>query len=159
MKNTSRIILSLMSLLMAGLLVVQAKESDGPAAQLKAGDIQRFIQTMPQVIKDLKQMGESYENIQDPSAIHALMTSEKAQAILRKYSWEQEEFTRKLTAIVAGYALLRMETELANLPAEQRAMVKSMMTGQMAHMFSVHESDLALVKKHAAALDKFFDEQ
>ena len=158
MKNSSRIILSVVSFLLAGLLL-QAEDSAGPVAQLKSGDIQRFIQTMPQVMKDLKQMGASYENIQDPTAIQALMTSKKAQAVLQKYNWEQGEFTRKLTAIVAGYALVRMETELANLPADQRAMVKSMMSGQMGHMFSVHDSDLALVKKHAAALKKFFDAQ
>ncbi|MDB4385498.1 hypothetical protein N9023_05490 [Opitutaceae bacterium] len=140
-------------------LSVHAKDSAGPAAQLKGGDIQRFIQTMPQVIKDLKQMGASYDNIQDPASIQALMTSKKAQAVLQKYNWEQAEFTRKLTAIVAGYALVRMETELASLPEDQRAMVKAMMSGQMAHMFAVHDSDLARVKKHAAALKKFFDAQ
>lgn len=158
MKNTSRIILSAVSFLLAGLFI-QAEEPATPKAQLKSGDIQRFIQTMPQVIKDLKQMGAAYENIQDSSALQALMTSQKAQAVLQKYNWEQGEFTRKLTAIVAGYALVRMEAELANLPADQRAMVKSMMSGQMGHMFSVHDSDLALVKRHAAALKKFFDAQ
>ena len=158
MKNAFRIILSLVSFLLAGLFI-QAKDADGPAAQVKGGDIQRCIQTMPQVIRDLKQVGTSYENIQDPASIQALMTSKKAQAVLQKYNWEQAEFTRKLTAIVAGYALVRMETELASLPEDQRAMVKAMLSGQMAHMFAVHDSDLALIKRHSAALKKFFDKQ
>jgi len=158
MKNGVHIILFLTSFFWVG-LSAHAEDSAGPAAQLKAGDIQRFIQTMPKVIKDLKQMGASYENIQDPASIQALMTSTKAQVVLEKYNWGQAEFTRKLTAIVAGYALVRMETELASLPEDQRAMVKAMMSGQMAHMFAVHDSDLALIKGHSAALKKFFDQQ
>lgn len=158
MKYTSRVILSVVSFLMAGLLV-QAEEPAAPIAQLKAGDIQRFIETMPKMIKELKQMGAKYENIQDPNAAQAMMANEKVQSILKKYNWDQNEYTRKLTAIAGGYAMVRMEAELANLPEQQRAMMKSMMGAQMAQMFAVHESDLALVKKHAAALTKFFDEQ
>lgn len=158
MKNTSRIILSLVSFILAG-LSVHAEESAAPIALLKAGDIQRFIETMPKMIKELKQMGESYENIQDPNAAQAMMANKKVQSILEKYNWDQNEYTQKLTAIAGGYAMVRMEAELANIPEQQRAMMKAMMGAQMSQMFSVHDSDIALVRKHVDALTKFFDEQ
>ncbi len=55
--------------------------------------------------------------------------------------------------------MVRMEAELANLPEQQREMMKSMVGAQMSQMFSVHEADIALVRKHVDALNKFFDEQ
>ncbi|GAB5560462.1 MAG: hypothetical protein SynsKO_21090 [Synoicihabitans sp.] len=158
MKNTTQLVLTVLSFIFAGFLA-QAEEASAPVPQLKAGDIERFIDTMPKMVKELQKLGASYENIQDPSAAQAMMANEKVQAILKKYKWDQHEYTRKLTAIAGGYAMVRMEAELANLPEQQRAMMKSMMGAQMAQMFVVHESDIALVRKHVDALTKFFDEQ
>ncbi len=101
MKKTTRILLTVFSFVMSTWLV-QAEEPAGPVAQLKSADIQRFIETMPKMISELKKLGKSYENIQDPNAAQAMMANEKVQAILKKYDWDQHEYTRKLTAIAGG---------------------------------------------------------
>ena len=138
---------------------VSAEEATTPAAQLKSGDIERFMETFPKMVGDLKKMGSDFGEIESPSMVMAMMANEKVQDVLTRYGWDKEDYVRKLTAIVGGYASVKMDAELAALPEEQRAMVKSMMSSQMPQLLSVHPSDVSLVQQHKAALDTFFKSQ
>lgn len=111
------------------------------------------------MMQEFRELGEDFGDMKNPSAVQAAMASEKVKAVLSKYQWDQSEYMRKFTAIAAGYALLRMEEQLAQLPEQQRAMVKAMMEGQMAQYVSVHPSDVALVRKQVDALTALFESQ
>lgn len=133
-------------------------ETAGPEPRLKAGDVQHFLESFPKMIADLKKLGDRYGDIEDPTAIQSIMASDEVQTIMQRYGWSQDTYLQKVTAIAGAYASVRMDEELANLPEEQRAMVKQMMGAQMPQLMQVHPSDVALVKKHRAKLDAFFDD-
>lgn len=137
-------------------MVVMA-EAEGPVAQLKAGDVKHFLESFPKMIADLKELGDQYGDIEDPTAIQAIMASDEVQSVMQRYGWDQETYLQKVTAIAGGYAAVRLEEELANLPEEQRAMVKQMMGAQMPQLMMVHPNDVKLVRQHRAALDAFFE--
>ena len=96
-------------------MVVMA-EAEGPVAQLKAGDVKHFLESFPKMIADLKELGDQYGDIEDPTAIQAIMASDEVQSVMQRYGWDQETYLQKVTAIAGGYAAVRLEEELANLP-------------------------------------------
>lgn len=158
MIKLSRIILLIISCACA-FSAVSAENPAASSAQLKSGDIQHFIKTMPNMIKELEKLGAQYGDIQDPGSAQALMANDKVQAVLAKFKWDDSSFFQKLSAISSGFARVRMEQEMAKAPAAQREMMKSMMGAQLGEIYSVHDLDLAEVRKHMAALNKFFAEQ
>ena len=160
MKTPFRSCLLLVAACLCCLPFVSAEEeAAAPVAQLKAGDVERFVDSFPKMVSDLKKMGAEFGDIENPSMVQAMVANEKVQEVLERYGWNQDDYVRKLTAIVGGYAAVRMDEELAALPEEQRAMVKSMMGAQMPQLLAVHPSDVALVKRHKAALETFFESQ
>lgn len=134
-------------------------EAEGPVAQLKSGDVKHFLDSFPKMLADLKKLGEGYEDIENPTAIQAIMASDEVQTIMQRYGWDQDTYMQKVTAIAGAYAAVRMDEELANLPEAQRAMVKQMMGAQMPQLLAVHPHDVKMVRQHKAALDAFFESQ
>jgi len=134
-------------------------EETGPGPRLEAGDVQRFIDTVPKMMKDLEALGADFGDVKNPTALQGMMAHEKVQEILARYDWHQETYLEKVTAIAGGYAAVRMDEELQALPEEQRAMVKSMMGAQMPKLLMVHPNDVKIVEQHKSALDAFFDSQ
>lgn len=157
MKKTSR--LTSVALLALSLIfpLIAGGEEAKLRVRLEAGDVERFIATFPAMVKDMKALGADLGEVENPTAIQGLMANEKVQEILARYGWSQTAYLEKVTAIAAGYAALRMEAELAALPAEQREMVKSMMGAQMSQLLQVHPADLKQVQQHKAGLDAFFE--
>jgi hypothetical protein len=150
--------LVLFTLLFAGAGFLAA-ESDGPVAHLKSGDVQHFLKTMPQMITDLKKLGDEYGQIDDPSAMQGMMANDKAQAILKRYGWDQEQFLTKITAIASAFGAVSIQDELASLPEDQRKMMESMIGMQSSQLIMAHPDDIKLVRKHKAQLQAFFDTQ
>lgn len=139
-------------------LVADGTEADdAPKAVLKKGDIEHFIETYPKLVAEIEALGEDFDDIEDPTAAQALFANAKFQSILEKYKWEQESYVLKLSAITSGFAVVKIEAELAKLPEEQRAMMRSMLGAQMTQQFSVHPDDIAIVREHFDTLDAFFE--
>lgn len=139
-------------------LITTSFAQTAPEAILSTTDIDKFITTIKPIKVDLEKVGVDFESIQNPTEAEALLASSKANAVFTKYGWNND-FPQKVTAISAGYASVKAEQELANLPAEQ----KSMMGGQIEMMkaqFSanVNAKDVALVKTRFSALDKLFQD-
>lgn len=86
------------------------------------------------------------------------MANSDVEKVQANYDWSGEELLTKLTAIAGAYGAAKFNAELANMPEEQRAMVKSLMWAQMPKLLAVHPSDVALVKKHMAKLETFFQD-
>lgn len=121
--------------------------------------MKHFVDTIPKMVADLKKLGAEYENVSDPTAIQSVLANEKAQKILVRYGWSQNDYLVKITAIASAYGAVRLQDELAQFPEEQRAMMESMVGMQMGQLIQAHPDDIKLVRKHKAALDKFFDSQ
>ncbi len=136
-----------------------AEKAKVPPAQLKAGDIEHLLETYPKMVSQLKALGKKYENLNNPTALQAALANQEVQAVLARYDWTTEGFLSKLTTIASAYGSAMMQAELAKMPAEQRAMMESMMGGQMPDLMTVHPDDMALVQKHMAKLRVFFDSQ
>ncbi len=94
----------------------------------------------------------------NPAAIQAAVANSDVEKVQANYDWSGEELLTKLTAIAGAYGAAKFNAELANMPEEQRAMVKSLMWAQMPKLLAVHPSDVALVKKHMAKLETFFQD-
>ena len=158
MKNVLRTCFTLLALAVI-LPLWSAAENAAPVARLKAGDVKHVVDTMPKMVADLKKLGAEYENVSDPTAIQSVLANEKAQEILARYGWSQNDYLVKITAIASAYGAVRLQDELAQFPEEQRAMMESMVGMQMGQLIQAHPDDIKLVRKHKAALDKFFDSQ
>ncbi len=123
---------------------------------LTATDINRFIETLPKMSKELEALGQRLDVQRFASAVEALAANEQVQAIFKKYGWKVQEFYTKFGTIAAGFAVAEMEKQLADLPANQRAMVESAMKGQMPQI-DLNPKDLALIRSKLPALRKLFE--
>lgn len=124
--------------------------------QLTEQDINKFMKTYPKLLADLKELGGGYSMLDNPAAVQAAVANADVKKVLAKYEWSGEELLTKLTAIAGAFGAAKFDAELANMPEEQRAMVKSLMGAQMPKLLAVHPQDVALVKKHMAKLEAFF---
>jgi flagellar biosynthesis/type III secretory pathway protein FliH len=158
LKSVRSLLYLLTVTLLALPMMAEDDASEAPKAFLKEGDIERFIETFPKMVAELEELDEEYENISDPSMAQTLMAHAEFRKVLEEYEWDEESYLHKLTAITSGYALVRIEAELAEVPAEQRAMMQAMLGSQLQSQFSVHPDDLALVREHWEKLERFFEE-
>jgi len=156
MNRTLRIFLSVLGLFVFAGLLVAEKTVTPP--QLTEKDIDQFMSTYPKLLADLKKLGGKYSALDNPAAIQAAVANADVEKVLAKYDWSGEELLTKLTAIAGAYGAAKFDAELANMPEEQRAMVKSLMGAQMPKLLAVHPNDVALVKKHMAKLETFFQD-
>ena len=146
--------LSLFPFLLLSLLV--AEESEEPKPVLESGDIQKFINTFPQIAKAYENLGNKITSREDFSKIAALTTNEQVQGILKKYGWDVETFGQKLVTIASGYATAEIEKQLAQLTPQERVMYEQMMGGSL-NLPDIHPQDLQLIQSNLKKLTQFFD--
>lgn len=138
---------------------VVTADPEGPVAQLKPGDVKHFLDTMPKMITELKKLGDDYGKVDDPSALQEMLANEKAQEILARYGWDQNNYLTKITTIASAYGAMTLQDELASLSDEQRAMMESMVGMQMPQLIMAHADDIKQVRAHQAQLEAFFETQ
>ena len=148
---------TLKQVLIAGfLLSVAFVQAQTPPAVLNAGDVDKFITTLRPMSKELEAIGVSVES--DATTGEQLMANAKVMAILKKYGWDNSMWM-KWSSIAMCYGKLKMDEQLAALPAEQRAQMKEMMkmAGQSIDEL-VNANDLKLVKAKMSQLDAVMEE-
>ena len=152
--------LAFLLLFLSGLIGgLQAAEGEGeaaPKAVLKKGDITRLLETFPQIRNDFEALGQQFEGVEDLGALQAMAANSEVQAILLKYGWDLETFFPKLSAMVMGFVNLELEKQLAQLPEQQRAMMKQMMQSQQGGL-SIHPNDMAMLKPFEKQLRALFE--
>lgn len=123
---------------------------------LGEGDVKRFVQTFPVMAKQFEALGQEFESVEDLSALQSLAANTQVQQILQQHGWKQETYFQKMMAIVMGFAGIEMEKQIAEMPADQQAMMRQMLQGQMAQ-FQVHPKDKAQIQAQEAELRKLFE--
>lgn len=124
---------------------------------LEEGDIEKFIETYEPLVADLDALGESFDDIEDYNMMQAFSANTKVKSIFDKHGWD-EDWTGKWITISMAYGLVKMEEEVAKMPADQRAQVQQYMaatSGQMKSM--VTDEDIEKVKKKMKDLNEIFD--
>ena len=123
---------------------------------LETGDLDKFIKTYKPLTADLDALGEDFDEIEDYNAIQALAANEQVKAVLRKHGWD-ENWMGKWVTISVSYSFIKMEEEMANLPADQRAYVEQYMSSSMTPLKEmVTESDVKKVRERLKELDELF---
>ena len=79
-----------------------AEDSAASSAQLKSGDIQQFIKTKPNMIKELDKLGAQYGDIQNPASAQSMMANDKVQAVLAKFKWDESNFFKNCQQSAVG---------------------------------------------------------
>jgi hypothetical protein len=125
--------------------------AQAPASVLSTSDVDKFISTLRPMSKELDAVGISVDP--NTSTAEALMSNGKVMTILKKYGWDETMWI-KWSSIAMCYSKLKMDEQLAALPAEQRAQMKEMMkmAGQSLDTM-VNPEDLKLVKAKLGQLD------
>ncbi|WP_421762958.1 hypothetical protein [Ekhidna sp.] len=124
---------------------------------LKDGDVDKFIKTYEPLVADLEALGESFDNIEDYNMIQAFAANEKIKSVFEKHGWD-EGWTGKWITISIAYGLVKMEQEIAKMPAEQRAQVQQYMATSSTQMKTmVTDDDVEKVKSKMDELNKIFD--
>jgi len=124
-----------------------------PVSVLVAGDVDKFIKSAEPMNREFEALG--YDTSGESDALMTAMQSDaKVIAIIKKYGWEPGTISIKWMSIGMCYAKLKMDEQMAMLPAEQREMMKQMMkeTGQNYDVL-VNPQDLAMVKAKVSQLD------
>ena len=124
-------------------------------AQITNSDIELLIESYPGIVTDLGKLDSKYSGDTDLSAIQAYGASDEVKAVLKKHGWADDYMT-KIPTIASGYAYLKMDKEMKDLPEEQQAYMKQMLAqyGQ-----SVSAQDLDVLRGKYTELDTFFTEQ
>lgn len=138
------------------LSLLAAQEEEAPKPVLESGDIQKFINTFPQIAEAYEKLGNKIQGREDFSKIAALTTNEQVKGILKQYGWDVETFGQKLVTIASGYATAEMEKQLAQLSPQERAMYEQMLGGSFT-MPEIHPKDLQLVQSNLKKLTQFFE--
>ncbi|WP_420318193.1 hypothetical protein [Ekhidna sp.] len=124
---------------------------------LKEGDVDKFIKTYEPLVADLDALGESFDNVGDYNMIQTLAANEKIKSVFAKHGWDGD-WTGKWITISIAYGLVKMEEEMAKMPAEQRAQVQQYMAASSEQMKAmITEDDLQKVKSKMEELNKIFD--
>lgn len=130
--------------------------TQSPPAVLKSGDVDKFINTLKPMSKELEAIGISVDSNSTPEA---MMANAKVMAVLNKYGWDASMWV-KWSSIAMCYGKLKMDEQMAALPAEQREQMKQMMKmagQQMDEM--INPEDLKLVKAKMSQLDAVMQEE
>lgn len=127
-----------------------------PQAVLTSGDLDKFINTLRPMSEELDALGVEVGS--EANTAEAMMANAKVMAILKKYGWDSTMWV-KWSSIAMCYSKLKMDEQLAALPAEQRAQMKEMMkmAGQSLDTM-VNAEDLKLVKAKMSQLDAVMQE-
>lgn len=125
-----------------------------PVPMLASGDVDKFIKTLEPMNKELEALGYDTSGEND-DLMNAMQVDPKVIAIIKKYGWEPATVSLKWMSIGMCYAKLKMDEQMAMVPAEQREMMKQMMneTGQNYDIL-VNPQDLAMVKAKVTQLDQ-----
>jgi hypothetical protein len=125
--------------------------AQAPASVLSTSDVDKFISTLRPMSKELDAVGISVDP--NTSTAEALMANGKVMTILKKYGWDETMWI-KWSSIAMCYSKVKMDEQLAALPAEQRAQMKEMMkmAGQSLDTM-LNPEDLKLVKAKLGQLD------
>ncbi len=143
------------------LFVGFAATAQNPAAVLEQADIDKFVETVRPMTKELEALGVDLDKKESSGTMNpyeALQANADAQKIMKKYGWGVD-FSVKWMAIGMCYAQVKMDEQLAMMPEAQREQAKKMMAmanSKMAGM--VNEKDLKLVKANKDKLDKVMEE-
>lgn len=133
------------------LFCVSLVNAQTPPAVLSGSDIDKFIKTLKPMSEELDALGVELDGVENLS--EQLSANAKVMAVLNKYGWDSKMWM-KWSSIAMCYAKIKMDEELAALPAEQRAQMKEMMklAGQSIDSM-VNPEDLKLVKAKVSQLD------
>jgi len=128
--------------------------AQNPVSVLAAGDVDKFIKTATPMQNEWIALG--YDNSEESGQrlMQAMQTDAKVIGIIKKYGWDVSTISVKWMAISLCYAKLKMDEQMAMMPAEQQQMMKQMMkdSGQDLDAM-INAEDLKLVKAKAAELD------
>lgn len=128
------------------------------AIPLEAGDIDKFIKTYAPVTKEIEELGKDLTTMRDPTILESLSANEQVQQILNKYGWD-EQWMGKWISLSMSYGIVKMEQEVANLPADQREQYEQILASSTSQMRAmVTEQDIKLVEKRMKELDQVFEQ-
>ena len=131
-------------------------QTDKPVAVLESDDIERYIETIVPMSKDLKELGIKMDG-EEGNAAEQWATNAEARAILVKYGWN-DSFQMEFTAITMAYAYLRVKQEIDKMPEDQRVQAEAMMPMFAMYLNMVHEDDVKLVESRMDDLNTVFKE-
>ena len=178
MKKSFSILIIL--LLLSTLVIAQEK----PMQILESGDVEHFINTFPDLEKDLEKYGLRYEaregNVTIPEAVKA---KDDFLSILKKHGWD-ENFFQKFGAIMIGYSTMVYGKEMKNADTkldksikeiddnpnltaemktqlkEQMRLVKNAMQEQKVNLKkSIHQNDLDMVRPYIEEIKNVIDKK
>jgi hypothetical protein len=176
MKRTMfALIAVLMLICVAGL---QAEKTPAPKAVLQKGDVEKFMKSFPAMSKELYALGVQFDQKSGAADVpKALAANAKANALLKKYGWD-DKYYLKLSVIMSGLYLLAYEQEAnpqieasikqieasPDLSAAQKKDMIAQLRQAMgdsntevgAAKASIHKDDLAQIKPRVKELMKMF---
>ncbi len=128
--------------------------AQNPVAVLAAGDVDKYIKTIKPMTEELDALGFDTSGEGTDQLMEAIQTNAQVIALIKKYGWEPNTISVKWMSIGLCYAKLKMDEQLAMMPAEQQQMMKQMMkdSGQDFEAM-INAEDLKLVKSKATQLD------
>jgi hypothetical protein len=143
-------------LFMGLILCASIAKAQVPQAMLNAADVDKFIKTIRPMSDEFEALGIAIDG--DNGVSDQIMANAKVMAILKKYGWDNTMWM-KWSAIAMCYGKLKMDEQMAALPAEQRAQMKEMMkmAGQSLDTM-VNPEDLKVVKAKMSQLDAVMQE-
>lgn len=115
-----------------------------PVAVLVDEDIDKFIETVVPMFKELNELGlNNKANEFNPGQIW--LQNAEAKAILDKYGWT-ETFATKFSAITLAFTYLKIKQEIDKLPEDEKAQAEQMMPMIQMYVSMVHEDDMKIVE-------------
>ena len=149
------ILLISLSIVLFNLPALCQTEGEAPIAILEQSDIEKYAETIYPMAKEFEELGLKMEGKeQNPGAEWA--ANAEGRAILAKYGWDENKFSKKFAAITWGYTYLMMKKEIDKLPEEQKVQVEAMMPMMSIYENMVHKDDLSLVESNMEILDPAF---
>ncbi len=177
-----KLFVSFMLLIFVAFAFAQAPKPTEPV--LKAGDVEHFIKTFPDLQKDLENYGFKYEAQKGDMTIpDALKAKEDFLDILKKHNWDSNFFT-KMSTILLGYSYLQYGDQIKaadsklssamkeiesnpNIPAATKEQMKQQMMAAQGMMKTqgtaifqnINPQDVALIKPFINEIKKIVDKQ
>jgi len=131
--------------------------AQNPVPVLKKGDVEKFIKTLKPMSKELEAVGVNFDARQNQNMSDALQANARVMSIFKKYGWD-ESYSAKWMAITMGYAKLKMEEQMKNVPAAQREQAMQMMKMAGDQMGgAVADKDLELIRSKYDALNTMME--
>jgi hypothetical protein len=146
MKRITPFLLTLVLVAFASTAMAQS-----PVPVLTSADIDKFVKTVGPMSKEFDALGPT----ESDEEFEQMLKTSQGMAIVKKYGWDVNTFSIKWIVISMAYAEIKIDEQLAMLPADQREMAKQMMQ-QATNMYAVSDADRKLIKNRYADLDKAF---